>query len=78
MAIDANGYAWYNDSANTKVPGYLVTGPATTESVSLPNTNSESVTVGGDDRINVGITDGGRYELANISTSRSSYSITPE
>ncbi|HZQ45007.1 MAG TPA: hypothetical protein VFA99_17275 [Acidobacteriaceae bacterium] len=75
VAIDANGYAWYNDSANTTVPGYLVTGPATTESVSLPNTNSESVTVGGDDRINVGITDGGRYELANISTSRSSYSI---
>lgn len=75
VAIDANGYAWYNDSANTTVPGYLVTAPATTESVSLPNTNSESVTVGGDDRINVGITAGSKYELANISASRSSYSI---
>ncbi|HEV2578759.1 MAG TPA: hypothetical protein VGU25_16250 [Acidobacteriaceae bacterium] len=75
VAIDANGYAWYNDSANPTVPGYLVTAPSTTETVSLPNTNSESVTVGGDDRINIGITDGGRYELANISSNRSGYSI---
>ena len=75
VAIDANGYAWYNDSANTTVPGYLVTAPSTTESVSLPNTNSESVTVGGDNRINVGITASNRYELANISANRSGYSI---
>jgi hypothetical protein len=75
VAIDANGFAWFNDSANSTVPGYLVTAPSTTESVSLPTTNSESVTVGGDDRINVGITAAGRYELANISASRSGYSI---
>ncbi len=76
VAIDANGYAWFNDSANSTVPGYLVTAPATTETVSLPSTTSESVTVGGDNRVNVGITaSGGRYELANISASRSGYSI---
>ena len=75
VAIDANGYVWVNDSASPTVAGYLTTGPATTETVSLPNTLSNTLTVGGDDRINVGITAGAKYEVANISADRTGYSI---
>lgn len=75
VAIDANGYAWYNDSAAATVAGYLVTGPAVTESVSLPATISNSLTVGADDRVNVGITSGATYEMANIAADRSTYSL---
>jgi hypothetical protein len=77
VAIDANGYAWYNDSATSTVAGYLVTAPMTTQAVSLPNTVSNALTVGGDNRINVGITNSSLYELANISADRSSYALTP-
>jgi hypothetical protein len=74
VAIDANGYAWYNDSSNSAVSGYLSTAPMTTQSVSLPGTLSNAVTVGADDRISVGITNSSLFELANISADRSSYS----
>ncbi len=77
VAIDANGYAWYNDSSAATVPGYLISAPTTTQTVSLPAIFSQSVTVGGDDRINVGVTNSSRFELANISADRSSYSIAP-
>jgi hypothetical protein len=76
VAIDATGYAWYNDSASTTVAGYLVSAPTTTESVSLPNTFSNAVTIGGDNRVNLGVMNASRYELANISADRSSYSLT--
>jgi len=75
VAIDANGYVWVNDVASPTVAGYLSTSPGTTESVSLPNTSSNTLTVGGDDRINVGITSGAKFEMANISASRTSYSV---
>jgi hypothetical protein len=75
VAIDANGFAWYNDSSAATVPGYLVSAPTTTETVSLPGITSNSLTVGGDDRINVGITNGSTFELANISADRSSFSL---
>lgn len=77
VAIDANGYAWYNDNANAAISGYMVTAPATTESVSLPNTLSTSLSVGGDDRLDVGITNGSLYELAAVAPNRSSYSLVP-
>jgi len=77
VAIDANGYAWYNDSSAATVPGYLTTAPMTTQSVSLPATVTTSVTVGGDDRINVGVTSGGVFTTANISANRSAYSLSP-
>ena len=77
VAIDANGYAWFNDSATSTVAGYLVTAPATTQALSLPNTVSNALTVGGDNRINVGITNASVVELANISADRTSYTITP-
>jgi hypothetical protein len=78
VAIDANGYAWYNDSLNSAVSGYLTTAPATTpESVALPGTVSTSLSVGGDDRIGVGLTLGAIFEMANISPDRSSYSTLP-
>jgi hypothetical protein len=75
VAIDANGYAWYNDSSATTVPGYLTSAPMTTQTVSLPSTLSNSLTVGGDNRVNVGLTNGSTFELANISADRSSYSV---
>jgi hypothetical protein len=74
VAIDAIGYAWYNDSSNSAVSGYMDTAPMTTQSVSLPGTLSSAVTVGGDDSIDVGITNSSTYEEANISADRSSYS----
>jgi hypothetical protein len=75
VAIDANGYAWYNDSAANAVSGYLSSAPLTTQSVSLPGVLSNSLTVGADDRINVGINNSSTNELANISADRSSYSV---
>ena len=49
--------AWYNDSSAATVPGYMVSAPHDdSRRASLPYTISNSVTVGGDDRINVGIT----------------------
>ena len=79
VAIDANGFAWYNDSAAATVAGYLTTAPMTTETVSLQNTVSDSLTVGGDNRINVGITTTNSlvHVLANISADRSSYALAP-
>jgi hypothetical protein len=77
VAIDANGYAWFNDSATSTVAGYLVAAPATTQTASLPNTVSNALTVGGDNRINVGITNASLYELANISADRTTYTLTP-
>jgi hypothetical protein len=77
VAIDANGYIWLNDSASTTVAGYLTTSPTTTESFSFPLTFSNSVTIGADDRVNVGTTKGSTYSLANISADRSSYSAEP-
>jgi hypothetical protein len=75
VAIDADSYVWVNDSGAAAVAGYLTTGPATTEMVSLPNTISNSLTVGGDNRINVGITAGAKFEMANVSTDRTGYSV---
>ena len=79
VAIDANGFAWYNDSAAATVSGYLTSAPTTTQTLSLPNTVSESLTVGGDNRINVGITTTNSLvdALANISADRSSYALAP-
>ncbi len=79
VVIDANGYAWYNDSAAATVAGYLTSAPTTTQTVSLANTVSKSLTVGGDNRINVGITttSSSAELLANISADRSSYTVAP-
>jgi len=79
VAIDANGYAWYNDSASVTgtVSGYLTSAPMTTQSVSLPGAPSNSVTVGADDRLNVGITNVATYELATIAADRSSFAAIP-
>ena len=76
VAVDANGVAWYNDSAASTVPGYLTSAPMTTQTVSLPSITSNSLTIGGDDRVNVGITSGSVFELANVSADRSSFSVT--
>ena len=75
VAIDANGFAWYNDSATATVGGYLVTAPATTQSQSLPGTTSTSLTISGDDRIYVGVTNGSTFQLGEIPADRSSYSL---
>lgn len=76
VAIDANGYAWLNDSDSATVSGYLTSSPTQTETVAFPNTNSQALTVGGDDRIDVGVTVGtGTYEMGYISADRSSYSL---
>ena len=79
VVIDANGYAWYDDRAAATVAGYLTSAPMTTQAVSLPNAVSKSLTVGGDNRINVGVTttDSSVEVLANISADRSRYTITP-
>ncbi len=75
VAIDANAYVWLNDGSSSTVAGYLTTSPTLDETVSFPNTSSQALTIGGDDRVNVGITNSGKYELANISADRSSYSL---
>ena len=77
VAIDANGFAWYNDSAGTTLPGYMVSAPLTTQSASLPATVSNALTVGGDNRVNVGVTNGATFAMANISADRSTYSLDP-
>jgi hypothetical protein len=75
VAIDANGVAWFNDSATPFVGGYTTSSPMTSVSVTLPNTLSNAVTVGADNRVNVGITNGSLFEIANVSADRSSYSV---
>ena len=77
VAIDANGFAWYNDSTTATVAGYLTTAPTTTQSVSLAGTLSNSLTVGGDNRINVGLTNGSTFVMANVAADRSSYTLLP-
>lgn len=76
VAIDANGYVWLNDSANSTLPGYLTTSPTLTEAKSLTGTQSNALTVGGDDRINVAVTRSGTYETANVSADRSTYTLS--
>lgn len=75
VAIDASGFAWYNDSSTATVPGYLTTAPMTTQTASLPNTTSNGLTVGGDNRINVGVTNAGIFRVGNISADRSSFNL---
>lgn len=75
VAIDANGYAWYNDMASSTVPGYLVTAPATTQKFSLASTTSTAVAIAADDSVDVGVSAGVRYQLGMISANRSSYSL---
>ena len=75
VAIDSLGFAWYNDSATAKVGGYSVTAPGTAQSMSLPGTISTSLTISGDDRIYVGVTNGSTFQLGNIPANRSSYSL---
>lgn len=79
VAIDANGYVWANDSASATIAGYLTTSPSVTESVALPNVFSNSLTIGGDDQVNVGVTNNntGKFSLANVSADRSSISAEP-
>ena len=76
VAIDSAGYAWYNDSATATVGGYLATAPATTQSKSMPNTTSTSLTISGDDRIYVGVTNGSTFQLGEIPRGpRGSYAL---
>lgn len=75
VAIDANSYVWLNDSVSPAVSGYLTTSPTQTQTLTFPNTTSQSLTIGGDNRVNVGITNVTKYEMANISANRSSYSL---
>jgi hypothetical protein len=77
VAIDDAGFAWYNDSAAATVPGYMISAPMTTQTVSLPGITSNALTIGGDDRVNVGVTRGSVFELANVSADRSGFSLTP-
>lgn len=82
VVIDATGYAWYNDTAGPNVSGYLTSSPGSSQSVSLSATQSNSLTVGGDDRINVGVTSGSTYLLGVIPApttppTRNSYSTLP-
>ena len=78
VAIDANGYAWYNDSATGTgtVAGYLTTAPSMTQALSLPNTTSTSLTIGANDGIYVGVTTAGpAFQLGNIPADRGSYTL---
>ncbi len=75
VAIDATGFAWYNDSAATTVGGYLVTNPTTTQEFSLPGTSSQSVTIANNNAVGFGITIPSLFELAGILPDRSDYFI---
>jgi hypothetical protein len=74
IAIDASGVAWLNDSSNSDLSGYMTSSPMSAVSFSLPNTTTNSVTIGGDNRVNVGLTAGSVFTAAVLSPDRSSYS----
>ena len=76
VAIDGSGYVWLNDTQGTKISGYNTTAPTAYSSVSLPNTTSQSLTIGSDNRINVGLYDSGlsKFRLANVAANRLTYS----
>lgn len=75
VAIDSTGVAWFNDSANSALGGYMTTSPSTATSVSLPGTVTTSVTVGADDRVNAGVTNGTVFEESELNAARSGYSL---
>jgi hypothetical protein len=75
VAIDANGMAWFNDSATPIVGGYMTSSPMSSVLETLPNTVSNAVTIGADDRVNVGITNGSLFEIANVTANRSNYAV---
>jgi hypothetical protein len=75
VAIDSSGVAWFNDSSAAFVGGYVTTSPMTASSVTLPGTVSNAVTIGADNRVNVGITNGSLFQVANVSANRTIYSI---
>jgi hypothetical protein len=76
VAIDQSGYAWYNDIGSSNIDGFLSTSPTTVQSFSLTLSTSNALTIGEDNKVNVGITgSGNNYELANISAARSSYTV---
>lgn len=77
VAVDANGYVWLNDSASTSVSGYLTTDPSLTQSVSFPNVFSNALTIGEDDSIDLGVTNGSTYTIGDITPDRSGYSVAP-
>jgi streptogramin lyase len=75
VAIDANGEAWFNDSARSTLGAYLVAAPTTTQAFAMGNAVSDSLTVGADDRINVGITNASGHGLGNVSADRTSFEL---
>lgn len=75
VAVDANSYVWLNDSAGASVLGFLTSAPNTIQVKTLPGMVSNSLTIGGDDKVNLGVTSARRYRLANISANRSSISL---
>ncbi|HVG25960.1 MAG TPA: hypothetical protein VM865_00035 [Acidobacteriaceae bacterium] len=73
VAIDGNGFAWFNDSGASSVSGYLYTAPTTTHSLTLANTVSNTVTVDNANRVNFGTVNGGTNGLARVSIDYSTY-----
>ncbi|HEX4155520.1 MAG TPA: hypothetical protein VHY48_07910 [Acidobacteriaceae bacterium] len=76
VAIDQSGYAWYNDVGSSNVLGFLESSPSTIQAFSLTLSTSNALTIGKDNKVNVGITGAGNnYELANINAARTSYTV---
>ena len=68
LAIDADGYAWVNDSVSSYVAGFLTSDPTRPRQLSLASTTSNSVTIGTDGRPRFGIKAGsGLPALAVVS-----------
>jgi hypothetical protein len=76
VAIDQSGYVWYNDIGSANVDGFLSTAPTTVQAFSLALSTSNALTIGKDNKVNVGIAAAGNNnELANINAARTSYSL---
>ena len=75
VAVDGNHYVWLNDSVSSTLSSYLTYSPTQTQSLILANSISDSVTIGDDNRVNVGIDNGSVYGVANVSVDRTSYTL---
>jgi hypothetical protein len=75
VAIDATGNAWFNDSQSSTVSSFNASSPMSTSSFSLPFTFTNSVTVGSDDSVVVGLGSNisGNYGAAAVSADRTTY-----
>ena len=78
VAIDANGYLWSNDTGSSSLFGYSTSSPsAISSNLSLAGYTSSTVSIGSDDRVNVGVynTSTTDSSIATVAATRTKYSV---